>query len=297
MAKLLGYQVTPTARVEQHLALAISRRLIPRKGEKLYQVASFTLESFPLGVLYALIPERFETMAAESNVAWSIPTVQPMRNILGPLMSALPNFSAGISRGQQAPSESVIRVLATMMPPLELNWWMPPRGTGRVMINFAYVLVQGIGDLHPPKDPHRREMALSTELVATLRVAALHDAMTMKELGYSLSPAWLRQLGDESRARQTEAQLIALRTNQPTSRKRKLHQATYPIDSIQAERSSGRGMQNLVRWEGYHPYWEAWLAPDFVGEVGDPVETWEPAATLQNTLALQAWEESLASTR
>ena len=305
MAEKLGYQLTPMPRMKQELALAISKRLVHRSGNKLYQVASFTLENFALSVLRSLIPVKFEDQGAtQSAVSWTIPTVRAMRDILGSFMADLPNFSAGISRGQQAPSENVIRVLATMMPPLALNWWMPHLGTGRVQVNFAYVLVQGTGDLHPPKDNQKREMALSPQLETSLRQAALDDAMAMGNLGYSLSPEWWRQLGQESRAQQTTAMLQAINNmnnNQPlqstTGRKRKvkaLTQAVYPIACIRGERQRERGMEYLVRWEGYHPSWEEWRPMDFAGQVGDPVETWEPAALVKNTLALQEWEELMS---
>jgi hypothetical protein len=44
----------------------------------------------------------------------------------------------------------------------------------------------------------------------------------------------------------------------------------------------------LVEWEGYEPEWEAWRIS---GNVGDPVATWEPGATVMNTTAMEAWAE------
>ena len=84
-------------------------------------------------------------------------------------MSALPNLSAGISRGQMAPSESCIRVLATIIPPLVLTWWQPPTGRGRLQVQFMYVLVMGDGDIHMPKDNSRREI-LPFWIVGKLRM-------------------------------------------------------------------------------------------------------------------------------
>ena len=38
---------------------------------------------------------------------------------------------------------------------------------------------------------------------------------------------------------------------------------------------------------GYHPSWEAWRIN---GLPGEPVETWEPLATLQGIQALESWQ-------
>lgn len=47
----------------------------------------------------------------------------------------------------------------------------------------------------------------------------------------------------------------------------------------------------LVRWRGYDPTWEAWRIPGR-GAVGDPVESWESAVSLEGTEALARWKAS-----
>ena len=42
-----------------------------------------------------------------------------------------------------------------------------------------------------------------------------------------------------------------------------------------------------MRWEGYHPSWEAWRINGVPGQL---VETWEPLATLQGIQALESWQ-------
>lgn len=49
----------------------------------------------------------------------------------------------------------------------------------------------------------------------------------------------------------------------------------------------------LVRWKGYDPAWEAWRIPGR-GSPGDPIESWEPATSLQGTAALERWEAANA---
>ena len=51
-----------------------------------------------------------------------------------------------------------------------------------------YVLMQGTGDLHPPKDNKRREIALLPADEADVRQAALHDAGLLADQGVSFSP-------------------------------------------------------------------------------------------------------------
>ena len=64
----------------------------------------------------------------------------------------------------------------------------------------------------------------------------------------------------------------------------------FEIDRIIDEKSSaGRAQQYyLVRWAGYDPSWEVWRTS---GEVGDPVESWEPLSVVRRTEALAAWTE------
>lgn len=77
------------------------------------------------------------------------------------------------------PSESVIRVLATLIPPIEITHLQAPRGVDRLYFNFDYVLSDEAGELHPPKDMDCREkLLLSTEEVKDIRVQILKDLRT-----------------------------------------------------------------------------------------------------------------------
>ena len=48
----------------------------------------------------------------------------------------------------------------------------------------------------------------------------------------------------------------------------------------------------LVRWAGYHESWEVYRTS---GEVGSPVETWEPLAHVEDSIALREWRERAAA--
>ena len=63
-------------------------------------------------------------------------------------------------------------MLATMMGGVEVKHTTWISGHKLLTINFLYVLMGDMGDLHPPKDPDRREIALApleeTELRQTI---------------------------------------------------------------------------------------------------------------------------------
>jgi hypothetical protein len=153
-------------------------------------------------------------------------------------------------------------------------------------INFTFALVDENGELHPPKDENRIEIALTPQEVHEIRAQVLSDALAFSAMDLPLSAAWLRQLGDETKALTTEAMLHNLVTApMPAPGMRKRRADTYEIEAIVEEQ---RGWY-LVRWAGYHPSWEAWRTS---GVVGSPVETWEQRRVLKNTEALRAWSGS-----
>ena len=71
----------------------------------------------------------------------------------------------GASKALQAPSEPVIRVLATMMPPVEISHVVLARGVIRLQINMMFVLIDEHGEMHAPKDNERREIELQQDLI------------------------------------------------------------------------------------------------------------------------------------
>ena len=46
LAAELGYQLTPHTALATELVRSVSRRLVPRIGDRVYQTASYTLEGF-----------------------------------------------------------------------------------------------------------------------------------------------------------------------------------------------------------------------------------------------------------
>ena len=77
-----------------------------------------------------------------------------------------------------------------------MAWVRGPSSLHRLYVNFQYVLADGHGELHPPKDSNRNEIALTPAMEAEFRAAILSDAGRMGELGFQLAPEWWEQLGD-----------------------------------------------------------------------------------------------------
>lgn len=78
--------------------------------------------------------------------------------------------------------------------------------------------------------------------------------------------------------------------------RRRAQEMAFPINDNTVEEIVGEELPStrvwhryLVRWRGYEPDCEAWRLPGR-GSIGDPVESWELASSLQGTEALARWE-------
>ena len=182
----------------------------------------------------------------------------------------------------QTASEQFVRVLATLLPPMEISHVVFPRGVDRIYINLQYILMDQSGELHPPKDNNRNEVAMEPSLEAEMRAKVLVDATALHEKGTPLAPAWLRQVGVDDRV--TKALMMnappALGGKRPSKRKAR----EWNAEEILAESTH----HFLVRWEhtDYDSSWEAWRIS---GEVGSPLETWEAKCNLNDSIALEQW--------
>ena len=206
-----------------------------------------------------------------------------MRALLAMLKASSDFSCAGASRGLKTGSESSIRVVATIMPSVEVCW---NRSSRSLKIEFQYVLFDEMGDLHPPKDENRREIAMDAQLVLEMRQQVLTDLLEMGSLGCPLSAGFWRQLQREEKALEVEA-LAHNRTQAKgaavaVGSKRSRCANVFEVAEITAQ----QGKQYLVRWAGYHPSWEAWR---LTGVVGGPVETWETEGTVARTEAMVVW--------
>ena len=296
-ARRLGQICFPLQNYRKQLAQSIARRMSQRLDDFIYQSAAFSLDNFPRQAAEEILPEYMLVQPTTPSVkTWRATTHSEVMAMVSPLIEMSDYFCAGGARALRTPSERVVRVVAMIVPNVEISW-VASQGMERLYVNFQYVLADEDGEVHPPKDPNRREMEL--EEVTELRQNLLSAVIAMHAKGFSLAPGFLRQMGCAEEASQVEAMLNnpynppRVRSGSSSSAapaKMLQGSSCFEIDRIVDEKSSaGRAQQYyLVRWAGYDPSWEVWRTS---GEVGDPVESWEPLSVVRRTEALAAWTE------
>ena len=243
-------------------------------------------------------------------MAWALKSVAALSAMLGPFFTASTFVCAGATRAFRTPSQPVIRLVASLLPDMEVSQVRLPLGKTQTYLNGMYALMTEHGDIKWPKDNTRREIQFSEAEEKELRQQVLADMQALLERGEPLSPGWLRQLGHTAQALQVEAELAAPRGRKRKGKARALTAAQlraprvkkqkvaarprFTKDSFEIERivsekkvSSKAKVLYLVRWAGYDPSWEALRIS---GNLGDQIETWEPRCLLQNTEALQLWK-------
>ena len=147
LALELGYYVQPSAHWMKLLATQISIRLTPRVGKAIYQFASFNLANLPLELakqIFWNLDEMPETPAGTTT--WRATTSVQTARVFGSVLQELGPSFAGASRALSKPSESVSRVVATIMPRAEFSYAVTKSTMiGRLYVTFMYA--------HPPQPP------------------------------------------------------------------------------------------------------------------------------------------------
>lgn len=300
VALALSHVCIPLEKLQRALGHAIATRMRAREGKFIWQTGNGHVENFPRAAADQLLAEEYVIGTSTALVKrWSATTMPAVVQMARPLIETSDFYSAGATRALLTPSERVIRVVATLIPMLNLKWWR-----GNLYYTFQYVLADEMGDLHSPKDENGIEIALSGALEVALRQQILADLNMMHNRGAPLGAGFLRQLGHISEALVLEAKLTKQNATPVTSclsklpgggvkkRRASLNATTWEIACIHEEKAATRAMEAsfLVEWSGYHPSWEAWRIS---GNVGEPISTWEPWSTVKNTEALQQWQAQL----
>jgi hypothetical protein len=82
---------------------------------------------------------------------------------MGELLHENSKMAAGLTRALQTPSESVVRVVATLVPPATISWVRLPSAAERLYVNLMYALADHNSDIHFPKDENLRELSVSPQ--------------------------------------------------------------------------------------------------------------------------------------
>ena len=302
LAAKLGQTVRPESELLAELGGEIAVRMTPRVGENVFQMPAPILHCFPRELLVKLLPGDCMQPETLSQV-WMLDSVPLLIATMPQLLSVSGYVCAGLTKVLRAQSEPVIRVVAVLMPNMQIQHVFS-RGTSRTYINFAYALVSETGNFTWPKTPDRREVGVDPETEIALREQVLSDILALAIRGEPLSPGWWRQLGNEVKAQEVE-QLLANPPARPSRRRSapaprpervkavkqlRATKESYDIDCILAEQKvyTKEKMIYLVRWCGYDQTWEPSRAS---GKVGEALETWEPLYLLKGTQALHSWQE------
>ena len=299
MASQMGYAVTPISKLRRFLAQSIASRMVNRTGEFVYQSAAFSIPNFPLTALETALPSYLLKTDLPGTKTWSLPSVTLAAVHLGPLMQEI-SMCAGASRALKTASERWSRVVATIYD-AEITF-VQVTNLDQTFVNFLYVLIDEEGEMHKPKNAKRVELSIPANVETEIRQQVLSDVAAMEAMGVPLSAGWLRSMGLLTKAAwvatlQKNTLSFAYVSTAPLApggkkqRKKPRHEHYFNVERIIAERQTGRLKEYLVRWEGYEPEWEA-MRMEGHGQVGDPVDTWEPWTSLRNTEALLAWEDT-----
>ena len=299
----LGLVSSRVEKLGKCLGTALARRLAQRRGGLISQTVAFSLDNFPVEAADQLLPPSMVTRDDARAKTWTATTQAEVTEMMNGLLSQQSEFCcAGASRALRTTSEKVVRVLATPMPEAEISW-VDVKGVDKLYINFQYVLWDEDGELHPPKE-EKREVLLAPDLLTALRQQVMSDLLEFYQRGAPLAPGFLRNMGHMEEADAVQAMLLnrpqpqaepqeQLQQDEADTSKVLAVQSNSRATHFEVERiigwkeSTGRAKSYyLVQWAGYHETWEPWRIS---GEVGDPIETWEPEAAVINTEAMISW--------
>lgn len=306
LADLHHFTCFPKDKLLAELGQAVVKRMVKRRGDLVYQMMAFNLPYFPRDMLEEVFPAESVIIESEKKISWELTTVDAIAQALTPLMKKSSYVCAGSTKAFRTRSERVIRVVAKLMPPLEVSHEVLTCGGERCYLNAMYLLATEEGELHYPKDNNRRELEIEPEMERRLRKEVLKDVRQLGNDGFPLSPSWWRQLGEDAKAQEVEKLLTEVGTpglgkrhkrgkmKEGVAKTASTSTSAFEIDRIMSEKKVANKAKKmyLVRWAGYDAAWEEWRIS---GQPGEPIETWEPARLLQNTIALREWKESSRS--
>uniref|UniRef100_A0A7S4BSU0 Uncharacterized protein n=1 Tax=Chrysotila carterae TaxID=13221 RepID=A0A7S4BSU0_CHRCT len=160
LAAKLGFVVQPVQSFKRLFVKSVTNRLKMREGSFVYQSAAYHLPNFPREAATSLFPLHRLTEQSPKGLTWSLSTTRKISEFMREMLTSPPTSTAGTSRALLKPSERHLRVLATLMPPLEVSWVQMEKAQQRLYVNMLYALCDKAGELHLPKDNARQELAL-----------------------------------------------------------------------------------------------------------------------------------------
>jgi hypothetical protein len=288
LASKHGYICCAQELIMKEVALAITSKMIQRSGNHIYQMATFAVPNIPLEVAEKIFLSEYVTLEEGTTKEWKLTSISAVSAVLNPILSQFGCCCTGGLKTFQSKSQPVVRVMAKLLPDFEASYYRTSNGLERLHLSLQYALITEHGEIAWPKDSTRREIAFSQQEEDEIREEVLAQVLELANAGVPLSPGWWRQIGQEERAAEVEAELTAPRQAKRAKRAplapkakrvkkpklRRFTQESYDIESIEADKkvSTKAKVLYLVRWVG-------WEEP-----------TWEPLVVLKDTEALQQWK-------
>ena len=184
LALELGFFCTKSSSYKVDLATRIASSLRNRSGSAVYQSVAISISHIPLEFCFqtfALATQELPTSGGTTT--WTMATMDQTMQVFGSIFQAADLSCSGASKALKSPSETVARVLATIMPGAVITHVSKKKGVSIAYINFLFALITEHGELHPPKDMNRNEIALYPQELHDIRAQALSDAMALSEAG------------------------------------------------------------------------------------------------------------------
>ena len=262
--------------------------LQPRTMTNLSQSTMAQLTCFPYKAAHDLFPSnlRGSPNEMENILLWEADSVKQSQQLFSDLLES--SKSTGLTKVLKTESEKVSRRVVHIVPPSSVSLELSPTGSSRLIINILFCVMTEDGLICWPKDTSGREIEFSAEEENEIRRAIKTDVLVMIAKGtvpmadgtVPMADGWYDMVEMPRPERPTKKQKVSTPKEPPEER--------FNVESILEERpSTGRAVRWFrVRWAGYSAAWEQWRR---WGEVGSPIETWEPLVNVRNTEAMEAW--------
>jgi hypothetical protein len=136
----------------KELSHSITSRMIQRLGTNVYQMAAYSLSCSPKATAERLFPEEYVTEDTAVVKTWKFMTVMAVSSVMSPTFAVSDCVCAGSTKSFRPKSSKVIRVVAKLLPTIEISHVILESGLERLYLNFSYALATGDGEVHWPKD-------------------------------------------------------------------------------------------------------------------------------------------------
>lgn len=299
LCRRYGHHSLDGTELHVQFATEITRRLLSRAGNDIYQTISFPLTNWPDDFVDRYLSDQAAQIRTGGVLTYAHHRNCKLESLLS--MTQTPHFS-GLSRGLKTNSQQYIRTVATLhVTSIEISV-LPGVGVqvgdylrrvpSSVHFQAMFLLVDDSGEAHLPKNPNRTDVDIGQAALTNIRKGVFKDIEAMADKGYPLSPAFYHLIGRAAPAPPPPPPPKVPKVPKPKKAK-PLPAAEERIEEVIEERPSTglSGAWYRVRWDkrDYKPEWEAWREDKWEGNVGDPLETWEPRRHISGTRAYAHW--------